>query len=470
MAKIESANDSQTKVKSIVGLNFRQIVDSLDEQVNLQEGSNLYLVEDAFSSEIEKDSISLFNKIKRFFSKLAYKFLLVRFFVDISKYINSRVRVIAVLVSVLYEVIAKQFELVKKFMIRKMFWGRGNLFRFSLQLLGVFILVVVLIAGGYRNGVVDAGFEFVEDSPLDYSHQVDLIVQNSSTKTVIDQSDIGRIESVEYVVKGGDSPSSIAALYEIKVETLLWANDMTLGSIIKPGMTLKIPPADGIVVKVKKGDTLASLSAYYKSNEQAIADANWLDAPFDLSEGQELFLPDGVLPVKEQPTTIAAKAPVYVGKVAPIPASLGGSSDAGLGRVLGWPASGGKLSQCFSRYHNGVDIYGSIGMPLVAAAPGVVTFAGCQSGNCPPPGSATGGSGLAWAVIIDHQNGYSTVYGHMSRITVSSGQSVGEGQAIGEMGSTGRSTGPHVHFMLVKSGTSIVLNPAAHMKNSICGY
>ena len=99
------------------------------------------------------------------------------------------------------------------------------------------------------------------------------------------------------------------------------------------------------------------------------------------------------------------------------------------------------ISQGFSWYHKGIDIANPNYPPIVAADSGVVTVAGWVDNT-----------GYGNRVMIDHGNGYITLYGHMSRVSVSVGQRVGKGQLIGYVGSTGRSTGPHVHFEIRNSG------------------
>jgi murein DD-endopeptidase MepM/ murein hydrolase activator NlpD len=123
----------------------------------------------------------------------------------------------------------------------------------------------------------------------------------------------------------------------------------------------------------------------------------------------------------------------------------------------------GVISQYYRPWHRAIDIASSALPNIVAAAPGTVIFAGC-SGYCPPLGSTWGGSGYAWSIQIDHGNGYTTWYAHLKNIYVRSGQSVARGEAIGQMGSTGRSTGPHVHFELrrgVAFGTQV--NPLEYL-------
>lgn len=135
-------------------------------------------------------------------------------------------------------------------------------------------------------------------------------------------------------------------------------------------------------------------------------------------------------------------------------------------QFLHWPVNAdGFISQCYQWPHNGIDIAVPMNSPIVAASPGVVTFAGCQSGSCPLPGKAIGGKGLAWAVIVDHGNGLSTIYGHMNSISVAPGQLVDVGYPLGASGMSGTATGPHLHFMVVKTGTYSHLNPEQYLIN-----
>ena len=132
------------------------------------------------------------------------------------------------------------------------------------------------------------------------------------------------------------------------------------------------------------------------------------------------------------------------------------------GRFLGWPVAGGSgiVTQCASAWHPAVDIADSSAPSLVAAAAGTVIFAGMSDPW-----------GYAWSVQVDHGNGFTTWYAHMSVISVSSGQYVGKGQVIGRMGATGLATGTHVHFEL-RNGVSWTsrINPAPYMERHVCGY
>jgi murein DD-endopeptidase MepM/ murein hydrolase activator NlpD len=167
---------------------------------------------------------------------------------------------------------------------------------------------------------------------------------------------------------------------------------------------------------------------------QAIADFNYLIDTSKLAVGTELVIPGAKIP---QPVVVPSQ-------VLPTALANGPSVDksASKGWCM-WPTSVRIITQYFSWYHNGVDIatpWGSM-PPLFACAGGTVTRAGWDPW------------GLGLHVRINHGNGYETVYGHMSRLDVSYGEEVSKGDVIGLMGSTGHSTGPHVHFIINYKGT-----------------
>lgn len=443
------------------------------------------------TTEDEKVSFSLntfFNKVKIFlksfnfpksslgiflsilFFPLTLLFLILLFIIDLIGYIAVRSRVLFVLSAVLSEVLARQFEFLKKLFVRKMFWGRGGVFRFAVQFMAALLVVGTIVLSGYRSRITEAATEDVLVAKSQgYSN--DLAVQNSSTKTVTSENSV-RFEPSIYVVKGGDTLSRIAEYFGISPDAVLWANNMNEYDVLHPGMELKIPPGDGVYVTVKSGDTVETLAKKYNAHPQNIVEYNYLSPPYDLEKGSRLFLPGGSI---EKPVIVKKPTSTFTGIVTG--RATGGTGtvthiDPAIGRFVGWPVQGGAghVSQCYHSYHNGVDIADSTSPNLVAAAPGTVTLAGCQSGSC--PSGQLGGKGLAWAVIIDHHNGFSTVYGHMStgHIVVKTGDNVARGQVIGRMGQSGRAYGIHVHFMVVKSGTWKSYHPAAYMINHICGY
>ncbi len=407
------------------------------------------------------------GKIQKFFSFLAQKILILRFIFDFFGYIFVRSRIIVTILSVVGELGSSYFDDVKKVMVNKLFWGRGKLFKFTAQFIGILLIVFVFVSYTYSIATVDAQeYSFTNV----YASQTDLLVQGSSTNTQIPKDRV-RMDAEKYIVKTGDTISSIASDYGLEIDSILWSNDLNEDSVIGPGDVLEIPPGNGLSVEVASGDTLDSLAEKYNANPQMIIDVNWLDYPFELKAGQEIFIPDGEKPAP--PTTPAA--PLYSGVVRGRPGDAvpkASAVDSSVGRFLGWPVGGdsGRLVQCFSGWHNGVDVAASQGTDIIASAPGRVTFAGCQSGGCPPLGSLYGGWGLAWTVIVDHGNGYSTVYGHLSTLAVSSGQNVSAGQPLGKVGATGTAYGLHVHYMLVRGGGWNAINPAPYMRNSVCGY
>lgn len=402
-------------------------------------------------------------KLRRILLLISGKAIFVKFFVEFTKYLIVRSYVILAILTVISELFSSYFDFAKRFFVNKLFWGRGKLLRFTAQFLGVLLLLFTFVSYTYKAATFDSADHSFQNV---YAAQHDLLIQGASTNTQVPK-DRSRMHSEEYIVKVGDTLGTIAEYYGLNIETVLWANDLALNSVIKPGERLEIPPGNGLSIKVQLGDNLETLAKRYESSPQMIIDVNWLDYPFELQAGQELFIPDG-----KKPEPVRPAAPVYSGIVRQRAGPLTSSATIpGVGRFLHWPvAGGGRLLQCYSGWHNGIDISSNVGTNLVAAAPGTVTFAGCQSGGCPPMGSLHGGWGLAWTVVIDHGNGLSSVYGHMRNIYVSSGQSVTTGQSLGEMGSTGTAYGIHVHFMVLQGGNWRGVNPAPYMINSLCGY
>jgi len=452
-----------------MGLNFRKIIDqnSGSENPNNIIFSNGYIGSEGQEVGIRK----YFVKIGLFFHRILSflrKFFILDFIFDLTQYLYERLRVIVVLASVAAELFGIQLEFIKRLIIKRMFWGRSSLFNVSLQFLVIFVVLLVFISNTYRKTVIadDLHIEAETASGVSEVYKSDVFVQNSSTKTQINK-DAGRIDPTVYIVKGGDTLSTIAEEYGLRAQTLMWANDLNEGDFIRPGMELLIPQGDGVIITVKEGDTVESLAEKYDTLGQLIVDINALEPPYTLSVGAEIFLPEGVMPEPPKPVY---QAPIYSGIISAPSTGVATTPATGGTRWLRWPvASGGMLTQCYSGWHNGIDIADKSYPSVVAAAPGTVTFSGCQSGSCPALGY-TGGYGLAWTIVVDHGNGYSTVYGHLNNLYVSSGQSVSAGQAIGQMGQSGTAYGIHVHFMVVYSGTWTAVNPAQFMSTHVCGY
>ena len=223
-----------------------------------------------------------------------------------------------------------------------------------------------------------------------------------------------------YTVQEGDTLSFIASDYGVSVNTIIWANNLKDADSIRPDMELKIPPVTGIVHKVKKGDTVSSLAKKYGVEADKIISFNFLPQEGDLQEGQELIVPDGKLP------TQSATAQVNTAKrFAYLPS---------LSDFFMLPTVGFNWGRIHGR--NGVDVANSCGTPIYAAADGSVTLAKTSGWN----------GGFGKVLKITHSNGTETLYAHLGNLVANIGEYVAKGQQIAVMGSTGRSTGCHLHF------------------------
>ncbi len=294
------------------------------------------------------------------------------------------------------------------------------------------VMIAPVVAKEYPGSNIDP-WALASTSPV-------LSATSSDPTIKTDISTKPRDKIIEYIVKDGDTVSTVADKFNVSVDTILWQNNLDKNSRIKPGQTLQVLPVTGVLHKVQKGDTIYSIAKKYDSSPQAIVDFDFNsfvnDETFELAIGQTVIVPDGVKPTERVAT----------------PRSLQSTPNAGTVVASGafaWPTNG-TITQRFSWYHPGIDIANRATPDILAADAGVVSI---------PPYM---GGGYGNYVIIDHGNGYKTLYGHMSRIYVSNGQTVNRGDRIGKMGSTGRSTGPHLHFELSKNGVKI--NPLSFLK------
>ena len=257
-----------------------------------------------------------------------------------------------------------------------------------------------------------------------------------SLSTVFSVKPRDKVEN--YTVKGGETLAAIAKRFDISVDTIKWANNLKT-DLIKPNQVLKIPPVTGVVHKVASGETIYTIAKKYHTNAQNIV--NFIFNSFDdldtfsLIAGQTLYVPDGVI---EEIRPIRLISPI-----SQIIAGVRGSSN------FIWPTSG-SITQNPVWYHMAVDIANSSAPPVLAADSGTVTYAGCTT------------YGYGCNVMIDHGNGYQSLYAHLSSYLVEVGDSVAQGSQIGVMGSTGRSTGTHLHFEIRSGGA--LLNPLNFLK------
>jgi LysM repeat protein len=255
--------------------------------------------------------------------------------------------------------------------------------------------------------------------------------EDPETYTVV--SDKVRDKIIEYAVQEGDTVSSVAEKFGVSENTILWQNDLTSKDSIKAGEVLEILPVTGISHKVQKGDTVHSIAKKYDTSAQGMVDFPYNtfvnDETFELAVGQTIIVPEGVAPSAKGTTPRVRRTVPDAGTVV-----ASGS--------FVWPA-GGQISQNFVWYHKGIDIANRASPNVVAADSGTVVYSGCL------------GWGYGCHVIIDHGNGYRTLYAHLSSIYVNVGQGINRGVALGKMGSTGRSTGIHLHFEVIRNGVHI---------------
>jgi LysM repeat protein len=242
----------------------------------------------------------------------------------------------------------------------------------------------------------------------------------------VSASKAGNGEISVYVVRHGDALSQIAEMYGVTTNTILWANDLTKATQIKEGDSLVILPVVGVRHVVKKGETLESIVKKYDAKIEEVIEYNQLASAEAIVVGEEIMVPGGEI-----------KAPKSKPKATPTKSS-GTKASAGFSH----PAPGAKRTQGIHGY-NGVDLAGASGSAIRAAAGGKVVVAKGSGYN--------GGYGMY--VVIKHDNGTQTLYAHMSSVGVNAGDWVEQGQTIGGMGNTGKSTGTHLHFE-VRGGTN----------------
>ncbi len=260
----------------------------------------------------------------------------------------------------------------------------------------------------------------------------------------------------EYVVESGDSVFAIAKYFDLRPETILWANYSVLNDnpdMLGLNQKLYIPPTDGVVYKWKSGDTLEKIASEYKAKVHDILlwPGNKLDMVNPVIQpgtlvmipgGQREFIRSWVIP------TIPRGA-------AGVAMNFPGACNTGTGGAVGtgtfiYPGPSHIISgNSYWSGHLAIDLAIGIGTPVVASDSGVVVFAGWTT------------VGYGNFVMIDHGNGFQTAYAHLTAALVRCGQSVAQGQVIGTGGTTGNSTGPHLHFEIRYMGGFV--NPLSYL-------
>lgn len=331
------------------------------------------------------------------------------------------------------------FEAIKGIVVDILMVRRGANSSLFVHLSVVALAAAALFTGGVftSQGVVSGSYPGVGANPLvagATSDDPDQGVVSAEITPVTIISEKPRDKTIEYEVEVGDTVAGIAEEFSVSENTILWENEMTSDDLTA-GEKIRVLPVSGIAHKVEGGDSIYSVAKKYRSNAQGILDFPFNDIgdDFTLRTGQTLIVPDGTPPEKPKaaPTQYLAQQNIPVG-------------DLGSGQFT-WPAAG-TLNQYFSWYHPGLDIGNLGGGPIQASDSGTVTVAGWPDNF-----------GYGNRVVLDHGNGYTTLYAHMSAIYVSPGQKVSKGEVLGAMGSTGRSTGTHLHIEIRRDG--VALNP-----------
>ena len=328
--------------------------------------------------------------------------------------------------------------LVKFFMMKRGRYSRPFLHLSALAVLTIGVIAAPFLASTYPVFSQDGTTAAKISSP---SSAQSIVIGENVFQTSISQKP--RDKTLTYVVQKGDTISTIAQKFAVSEDTIRWANDLSDDGL-SVGDTLSILPVTGVAYKVQSGDTVYTIAKKFDTDPQKIVDFPFNDfanpETFSLVTGQMLVVPDGIKP-SEQPFI---KQQVYIAQ--------GPSSTSFSGSGFTWPAHG-IVTQFASWYHMALDIAAPYGTPIVAAKSGVVSSVSTGSWDY----------GYGNDVIIDHGDGYKTLYAHMETVNVNAGQQVvGGSTVIGWIGLTGRTTGPHVHFELRQNGVTV--NPLPYLQ------
>ncbi len=286
----------------------------------------------------------------------------------------------------------------------------------------------IMTLGTSSSYLADAVVDARRHVDLDYLEEtatVEVGEEVATTPRVVPSRD-----SIEtYVVVEGDSLGRIAESFGLNLSTVLWSNGLSYNSTIRPGQEIKILPLDGVLYKVRSGDTLSRIARNYSVDVDTILTQNNLVSADRLSIGVELLLPGG-----EPPSPVStSRSSASIANLFTAPSR----SVVEDGWV--WPTDWHVITQYYGWRHTGLDVDGDYTTFSYASRAGVVIYSGWRSGY-----------GLT--VEVDHGDGYMTRYAHHSENFVEAGDVVDAGDALAQTGNTGRSTGTHLHFEIIRNG------------------
>ena len=314
------------------------------------------------------------------------------------------------------------------------------------------VLPLLLINAGIVHTVINqvslrAGAEskaiVVKDETATLPAQVGVTYDKTIEDTIVDTQPV----ITTYIVKKGDTLSGIADKFNISINTVRWANDLTAKSAIKPGDDLVILPVSGVEYTVKKGDTLSGIALKFDADQADILSYNDIEKNA-ITVGAKIIIPGAepiVVPIKVTPKKVAPvkqTTPVVVKKESPTQSQEVSKDDQEVKPItkttFSNPIPGAVLTQLLHD-GNAVDFGAAIGTTVEASAAGTVIIA---------KGSGYNG-GYGNYIVINHTDGSQTLYGHLSSLSVSVGDTVSQGQTIAKSGNSGKSTGPHLHFKIM---------------------
>lgn len=285
--------------------------------------------------------------------------------------------------------------------------------------------------GNLQKTIIDTLFVDTE-----YDINTTETLTDSSSLVLINPEDIDNIpksntvsnkrtEAIIYTVQTGDIIGKISEKFNVSANTILWENDLNWKSTIRPGQKLTILPNSGINHEVISGDTVLAIAKKYQIKANDIVIYNKLASAGDIRSGDLLFIPGGVKPTTVR-SSYTPRNTVYSNTYIP-PATTGSSSK------LLWPVDSTRITQYYHWRHHGLDIGDKTGQPIYASESGKVERSGWNRG-------------YGYNMVINHGNGLKTLYAHASSLLVKAGDTVSRGQTIALIGSTGWSTGPHIHY------------------------